>query len=354
MDANPKPSGKLMDLQIVNHGERSESGCPIPHGPVSATGVGAGGEKKRYAQIPLSYWKRYIRMLIQYGSWRKLFNLSMALLSYSMNLPKIRSQPSFLKVEISRKCEVFCRYCFPKKDDRFYPFDRFKELVDRLKKTIFIVSLHDIGEPLHHPELIRFIRYVHQAKSATCLSTTLSVEKPESFWAELAKSGLDYLVASIDGVTPEVYSLNRTKGDLVLVLSNLKKIIAFKKQHHSKLIIEWQMIDFPWNKSEQRQARRMAFKIGCDRFSIIQDASIRSSYARDPVTRKKRCLLPYLVFIVNVYNQARACYKIYDENMILGDLTQESFGEIWNGKAIIEIRDIRTIRRRPGCRTCRE
>ena len=110
-----------------------------------------------------------------------------------------------------------------------------------------MVQLYEIGEPLHHAQVIDCIRYSHANNYATVISSTLSIQKPDEFWKDLVASGLDRLIVAIDGITQSVYQKYRRKGDLELVMCNLKKIVSHKKLIGSKLIVEWQMIDFPWN-----------------------------------------------------------------------------------------------------------
>jgi len=60
------------------------------------------------------------------------------------------------------------------------------------------------------------------------------------------------MIVSVDGITMKVYNQYRTHGDLNLVLSNHKKIQEYREKHKNNLVIEWQMIDLPWNKHEQK------------------------------------------------------------------------------------------------------
>lgn len=263
--------------------------------------------------------------------------------------------PVFLKCEISRQCYVLCKYCPQKKESIFYPFTLYKNLIDKLRDYIFLVSLYDVGEPLHNEKLIEYIQYAHSHNIGTIISTSLSVNKPDNFWRDLVLSGLDYIILGIDGVTEAVYKKYRTQGDLNLVFANLGKLLHYKAALSSKLIVEWQMIDLPWNKEEQRIASKIAKDIGCDKFRIIkEDMLIRNRYKKENIIRNRNCLLSYIVFIVDAYNQVKPCYKIYNNEMAVGNLDENDFEGIWNSDEMAKIRDKKRIINRVHCNICQE
>ncbi|MGA8570945.1 MAG: radical SAM/SPASM domain-containing protein [Desulfobaccales bacterium] len=306
-------------------------------------------------KLPIAHWSRYLKLLLRYGSLKKYVNCCGAFLNYFIGKSKISTMPVFLKCEISRQCYVFCKYCPQKKESIFYPFGLYKTLIDKLRDYIFSVSLYDIGEPLHNDNLLEYIQYAHSHNIGTVISTSLSVNKPDDFWRDLVLSGLDHIIVSIDGVSEGVYKKYRTQGDFNLVFANLRKLLHYKAALSSRLIVEWQMIDLPWNKKEQITASKMAKDIGCNRFRIIaEDLQIRNRYKKENIFRNRNCLLPYIIFIVNAYNQVIPCYKIYNNEMSVGNLYRNSFEEIWNNEEMSKIRDKKRIINRVHCNICQE
>jgi len=304
----------------------------------------------------LNQWKlkRYIPFL-KYITFQKGVNLLHSIILWRFNQTYVRSKPAFLRVEISRMCTVNCLYCYGKKENLFYPFPLYKKLIDDLKNYIFLVSLYEIGEPLENVNIIDFISYAKNNKIGTIISTNLSIEKNDTFWEKLVLSGLDRIVVAIDGMTAEVYNLYRRNGNLDLVFNNLNKILYYKKLYKSKIYVEWQMIDFPWNKCEQEKAKYFALDIGCSSFRIIQEVTkTRRNYKNTDFIRKRNCILPYFTFNVTAYNTIRPCTKVYDSPMTIGDLGNNNFNEIWNGNEICKIRNKKTIQNRIGCKTCPE
>ena len=100
----------------------------------------------------------------------------------------------------------------------------------------------------------------------------------------------------------------------------------------------------------------MSREMGVDTFRLIQNAiPPRVEAQKDQeFLRKRNCLLPYIIFIVNVFNEVNPCYKYYNEYMKNGEQEKESFLEIWNGKNIAQIRSPRLIGQRKICNKCFE
>ncbi len=291
--------------------------------------------------------------LLKYGSCIKVINLLLALFSWLINKKQVISKPVLLRVEISRKCHIGCLYCFSAKSDLFYPLDLYKLLVDRLKKYLFVVLLYDIGEPLENEKIIEFIKFTKSHRIGTIVSSHLSLEKENKYWEELVQSGLDRLIVSIDGTSAKIYSKYRVNGELDLALRNLEKILYYKRLYRSKIRIEWQIIDFEWNKSDQVNAKELARRMGCDDFRVIQNTSaIRRTYKYSNYLRKRNCIFPYITFNVTTFNKARSCAVLYNEDMTVGDLNYEGFDAIWNGSEIARIRSNKLIQKRSGCMNC--
>ncbi len=313
-------------------------------------------DTNQFAQkLPLAFWKRHVAQVARYATCRKILNAARAYLHYRSGASRVSTKPCFLKVEVSRKCRINCKYCFSVKEDVFYPLEDYKKLIDEFKDFLFEVTLYEVGEPLYHDQLLEFISYAHANRVGSVISSSFSLEKPDAFWKGLAVSGLDRLVVAIDGVTDEVYNQYRTNGRLGLVMANLRRIVRYRNESSSRLRIEWQMLDLPWNRHEQDTAKKLAAEIGCDTFRLIPEAILpRQQYTSQAVPRKRNCLLPYIILIVDAYNRARPCYKPDCNPGFLGNLKDSTAAEIWNNDEIASIRNRSRIRLRPGCMTCQE
>lgn len=190
-------------------------------------------------------------------------------------------KPYALIVDPSNKCPLHCHGClhnktFQQKIQPDWPLSlldkkTFDDFIDQYGPFATTILFYNWGEPLLNPETPNFI---HQAKSyflETSLSTNLSIR----FDAEdLVRSGLDYMIISLDGATPATYNRYRRGGDFDLVIHNIKRLVAAKKKHNlATPRLSWQFLLFEHNKHEMEQARKMATELGVNdiRFAIPYD-----------------------------------------------------------------------------------
>jgi len=303
----------------------------------------------------IAHYGRHLKIVWRHMTNRKLYNLLKIAVNYVNSKQIINTMPAFLKIEASRKCLVNCKYCSGEKEEKFFPKHIYQAIMDKLYPWVIEVSLYDIGEPLWCEDLIEFIKYAKQRNVGTSISTSLSLPKNKRYWEILVQSGLDHLIVAIDGISEKTYKEYRTNGNLQLVMQNLYAIINAKTQHNSKLTIEWQMIEFEWNRHEIAEAKKTASNLGLE-FRLIKEVTKPRKEAQNNVSyvRNRNCLLPYLIFIVNAFGEVNPCYKYYNPYMKIGNIKENCFEEIWNNEEIRKIRDRELIKTRPICCKCNE
>ena len=148
------------------------------------------------------------------------------------------------------------------------------------------------------PDMIRYLRSV--SPQAVMLTNTNGhyLGTPQRREAVL-RSGLDGLVFSIDGSSPETYAIYRRKGNFMQVMDNLRELIEQRGLLGlSRPRIEWQYLLFNWNDSDEEleRARRMARDAGVDRlfFRPARTPLSGISWRYLPFTRRYRRIRPEL------------------------------------------------------------
>lgn len=308
---------------------------------------------------------RHLRAVLHHSTPRRLANLMLVETERLLGLTRLRGRPYVVFVDPINLCNLRCPLCATgmgeiQRTRQRMDYEHFKKVIDRLSPSAYEVSLYNWGEPLLHKDIFEMIKYARSKNLATVMSSHLSVNKPE-LMDQILDSGLEELTVSIDGVTQDVYEKYRVKGNLELVLSNLRRLIAMREERRSVTpVIEWQFIVFKHNEHQIDAAKRMADEIGVDLIRFIPaglpfDATVdrkqalaKQYYSSDPLFRyqdpeatsfrdapfrqRGGCYYLYRSVTVNPDLGVAPCCIVYDDKYDFGQLEREDFGDIWNNE----------------------
>ncbi len=147
-------------------------------------------------------------------------------------LPRV---PDLIKlyIEPTRACNLKCHTCIRnvwENQGGHMKMEVFHSLMDQiwefpqLQRVIFL----GFGEPFVHPQILEMIRLVRlQDLEVTIVSNGLLLDRP--ILGELVQLGVDRLVVSLDGVTPETYAGVRG-ASLAQVLDNIRTLNEVKAE----------------------------------------------------------------------------------------------------------------------------
>lgn len=295
-----------------------------------------------FYQNRLSKLRRHFYVFNRHLTPKKILNAFQSELEFKLGKAVLNAKPYALKIETTVLCNLKCPGCFRTEaaletKEKFMNFKLYQKIIDSLAPYLLEISLYDQGEPLVQPDIFKFIQYNTQKNIGTIVSSNFAMILSEEKLKNLISSGLDYLIVAIDGIKQETYGQYRVGGNIKTVLNNLKRIIALKKKLKSKRpYIEWQMINFAWNKKEQPTAEKMARQIGCDFFNVVVDGYTLNRNKN--YRRQKRCPVLWNTLTVEFDGQVSACYINDHESLYTGDLSKQNFSEVWNSKEYQSLR----------------
>ena len=200
----------------------------------------------------------------------KISNLLVAKYQYLCRHEYLLAKPFGLVVDPSNACPLRCPGCIHndylrQHDEVDWPFGllsekTFSRLIDFYGPFALYMHFFNWGEPLMNKNTPKFIDVAKRHMLNTVLSSNLSIIFDVD---ALVLSGLDYLIMSIDGATPETYNKYRKGGDFDLVLSNVKKLVQAKEVHGMETpYLTWQFLTFQHNQDDIVLARQLAEDIG--------------------------------------------------------------------------------------------
>jgi MoaA/NifB/PqqE/SkfB family radical SAM enzyme len=324
-------------------------------------------------------------------------------------------EPRVVFIEVTNRCNLLCQTCprtffdrEPLKSLTLEEFILIAEQFPQMQRAL----LHGIGEPLLNRELPEIIAYLKGRNIEVIINSNGTLLSPA--WQEnLVKSGLDEYRCSIDGAKDETYA--RIRG--ANLLPKLKKGLEELVQTRARLsfvtprISIWcvatrenleelpdllrlavrlgvpevylqRMVYFAREPDEQygmaRDEKAIFGKINdyqdeviarCSQLSQELGVEFRASGARDPMSSYaaarpedfapwQACLRPWTTAYVTANGNCLPCCispfatKDY-ESLILGNLFERPFAEIWNAPLYQKFRtDLLSDHPNQACSSC--
>lgn len=301
----------------------------------------------------------FLSKLTPRRAWNGMKVLSSFYLSKWTRKPIQWGYPISISFEPTTSCNLRCPECpsglraFTRPTGMLNK-DFFSETIDQLSKDLMYLVFYFQGEPYLNPNFLDMVSYASRKKIYTATSTNAHYLNDENA-RRTVESGLDRLIISIDGTTPDVYRQYRVGGNLGKVIEGARNIVKWKKELRStKPFVIFQFLVVRPNEHQIDDVRRLGKEIGVD------DVWLKSAqvydYENDPNN---------LIPTNNKYsrykkgkngnefkgNLSNHCWRLWHDPVItwdglvapccfdkdashrLGDLKTRSFREIWkNGE----------------------
>ena len=326
-----------------------------------------------------------------------------------MSRPTVCSQlPTDVYIEPTNRCNSRCRVCVRSfntvEPARDMTFAEFRLIIDQFP-TAKRVILHGIGEPLLNDDLIHMIPYAKRVcPDAAVLFNSNAILLNDGWQQALLDSGLDEYRVSIDAATPETYAKIRGVEAFDTVTNNLGRFVQLasgngsprpslwfvalgENVHELPLLVELaadlgilevyvqRLVKFDaglandqqslyrhlWEREEravleaETRAKALGVVMRASGLTSPQD-SLRGC---DETERTwLHCHRPWTATYITVNGNVLPCcispFSTRDyPALIMGDILQTSFAEIWNGPKYIERRTrLQTDRPVHPCEMC--
>lgn len=281
-------------------------------------------------------------------------------------------------MEVTSRCNFKCLTC--KHGFVNYGIDMpeliLKRVVDELLPYANEIEMQGTGESLLSPHFNMLFEAAEQyPKLKKILITNISVMS-ENQINDFVNSNMD-LIVSLDGASIESYRLNRPVGDFYKIIDKLKTIgkvrrkiinpnfsytinmVATRENYycienlinlakqigidfvHISEVRECMPDEDTWkrlkliNTEERKAFEDYIFKCSMVAQEIGVGFSFNAYEKRNEV-RKKICISPWQHVFIGAEGDVKFCCE---QNLIIGNLTKQSFDEIWNSEKAIEFRN---------------
>lgn len=211
----------------------------------------------------------YMRIALRHATPRKIANWLRVEWGYRRRALVTSGRPYALVLDTNNICNLRCPLCptgisaTDRTKGRMHTAT-FRHIVDHMGPDVFMLALHNWGEPLLNRDLFDMIAYAQGANVGTVISTNGTIMRdgdPE----RLVTSGLEHLIFSVDGVSQPVYATYRVGGDIDQVFANMRAVVEAKRRLRARRpLIEWQYLVRRGNEHEIPLARAKARELGVD------------------------------------------------------------------------------------------
>lgn len=270
-----------------------------------------------------------------------------AIRCYHKGLVEVSSFPPLMHVELTNVCNLKCPICPRTKMTRKQGFISI-ELVDKIisetrSKTEF-VTLNSWGESILHPEIDTIGCKFKDAGFKIQLSTNATLLTPDR-QDKLLKSGIDFLLLSIDATSEETYNQVRSGGDYTKTIANIESFLKKVKLQRVPMTCICQLIYNRLNMKEatsfQEYWKRRDAQVWIKPYiNWNGEDDIKNSYfpGDTPQVSKKLCDWPWRQIVVHWNGNVVPCCCDYDGKLKMGNAYNMTLPEIWNSELFQEFR----------------
>jgi radical SAM family protein len=192
--------------------------------------------------------------------------------------PWNRRAVRIFRVEPSYYCSLDCPGCVPlairRKHSQAFQLD--PEILDRILRdltargiSVEVLDFQGHGEPLLNPRLWEMGLRSREILPEAWISVTTNAQG--HFRPEMARSGFDDIICSIDGVDAETYEPYRVHGNFDLAWRFMSDFAEVGLRARPRIRVVWKYVLFEHNSSPEalRKAQRMALEAGVSELVFI-------------------------------------------------------------------------------------
>lgn len=317
---------------------------------------------------------------------RRVTNASQIFSSYKYSKwrgsPAIKGLPISIAIEPTTSCNLRCPECpsglrsFTRATGMLQT-EMFRNVIDQLAPTLNYLTFYFQGEPYLNPRFLEMVKYGSGKGIYTATSTNAHFLSDDVAKSTI-ESSLDRLIISIDGTSQDSYQSYRIGGSLEKVKEGAERIVYWRKKLRSSTPhIVFQFLVVRKNEHQIPEVYDLASKIGVDQV-VLKTAQIYDYKNGSDLIPKQQKYSRYKQNEDGTYSIKNDldnhCWKMWhscvitwdgkvvpccfdkDAQYTLGDLSKDSFTEIWNGDAYQQFRQslLRSRQEIEMCKNCTE
>lgn len=255
--------------------------------------------------------------------------------------------PTHIFIETTRACNLKCQSC-PRDLGNAkignMKSELFKKIID--ESTTFGARnfcLHIFGEPLLHPQIIDFVKYIKDSNANHSILLTTNGYFLDEFKARgLIENKVDKIAVSFFSLKGDRLKELTGEPNIEKVIDNIRNIAALKKELKASTKIFIRFLLCNENIDEEKDFRTLAKRLGVlleirktHNYSGVIESNYTSAF---PINERHPCYHLWFSPAITWDGKVLLCCNDWDYFEVLGDVNEGSLADIWQGNRLKELR----------------
>jgi len=267
--------------------------------------------------------------------------------------------PRRIFIEPTNACNLNCIHCVHDgKMTRplgFMDMGLFKKILEDIKdwNRTSEICLFQQGEPLLHKQIAEMVRLCGTEYDFFTKMNTNGLALTRDLSEELIRNRLDYLVFSLDAITPETYMRIKRRDCFEKVMNNILDYLEIWGDLDTGYVRNYfacdiNILEEKANKHEIPMFKEILNRLPVGHISVyelhnfmgaVEEANQKLNNCKQVSSEEWPCCnTPWDVLGIRWNGEVVACIYDYDSRYVVGNVKEQSVWQIWNSDRMIEFR----------------
>lgn len=284
-------------------------------------------------------------------------------------LLKDAKTPPHLRVSLTNKCNLKCKYCFVAHSHRgqgHMKKSTFHKLIENIKelktKRVFFAG----GEPTIHPEFIEFCEIIKENIPFPTIISNGQWSEPYNY--NILLNTFSLIEISVECGNEEMYETQRLNGSFIKLRENIINLWKQKQQLKSNAMIQIRLMIHPSNQNYKKHIKYwkkysdsvlLQKVIQKKNMEMVKDAYIPKNYGSNKVP-----ICTHIFKYLHVFHNGDVPIcgpserQTNPKEVLLGNINNDKLIDLWNSTKMKQQRNAHRFRKLyllnvcKGCDTC--
>ena len=238
-------------------------------------------------------------------------------------------------------------------------FGLFKKIINEWVPALRYLSMDGPGETVMNPNAFRMIQYAKSRGVRVMFSTNAALLDPDMA-AAIMDSGLDLIIFSVNGSSPDVYETVHGCNRYHEIVANIRQFLSYKKARQSPILVAIQMILLPETLGQAGAFYRQWQRIpGVDIVRVKKDVvqvenACLKEFGRHAKRRNPCSRLWHGPVYVEPNGDVYASPGVLFKADPVGNLKEQTLSQVWNNERMQGMRRAHVAEDFSGIPECAE